>query len=328
MTSRTSDSAGSAEHVPGARAEKPTEIPRDGWMQIVRRAVSEAKTDQVPLLAAGVAFYAFLSVFPALIAMVMLYGLVADPAQAAAQVESYAKALPTSAQQLLTDQVNQLTSASTRSLGIGLVVALLVALWSASNGVGNLVTAINFCYDEEETRGFVKRKALALLLTLGAIVFVTVAFALVAVVPAVMNVLGLPPGVRILVQVVRWAGLVLAVTTAFAVLYRLAPARDAAKFRWVSLGAGLATLIWLVGSVGFSLYVDNFGSYGKTYGSLAGVVVLLLWLWITSLAVLFGAEVNAETEQQTARDSTRGRPHPMGERHAVKADTLPGDPRP
>jgi membrane protein len=326
MTSaRTSDTAGSAESVPGAQASKPTEIPRRGWWQITRRAVTEAKTDQVPLLAAGVAFYAFLSIFPALIAMVMLYGLVADPAQAAAQVESYAQALPSSAQQLLTDQVDQLTSTSSRSLGIGLVVALLLALWSASNGVGNLVTAINLCYDEEETRGFVKRKGLALLLTLGAIVFVTVAFALVAVVPAVLNALGLPLGVRLVVQVVRWIGLVIAVTVAFAVLYRLAPARDGAKFRWVTLGAGLATLIWLVGSVGFSVYVDNFGSYGKTYGSLAGVVVLLLWLWISSIAVLFGAEVNAETEQQTGQDSTRGRPEPRGRRRAVKADTMPGD---
>jgi membrane protein len=326
MTSaRTSGTAGSADSVPGAQASKPTEIPRRGWWQITRRAVTEAKTDQVPLLAAGVAFYAFLSIFPALIAMVMLYGLVADPAQAAAQVESYAQALPSSAQQLLTDQVDQLTSTSSRSLGIGLVVALLLALWSASNGVGNLVTAINFCYDEEETRGFVKRKGLALLLTLGAIVFVTVAFALVAVVPAVLNALGLPLGVRLVVQVVRWIGLVIAVTVAFAVLYRLAPARDGAKFRWVTLGAGLATLIWLVGSVGFSVYVDNFGSYGKTYGSLAGVVVLLLWLWISSIAVLFGAEVNAETEQQTGEDSTRGRPEPRGRRRAVKADTMPGD---
>ncbi len=244
----------------------------------------------------------------------------------ASQVDQVGKALPSSAQSLLSDQLTSLTSTSQQSLGIGLVIALAGALWSASGGMGNLITAVNIGYDEEEDRGFVKRKGLSLVMTLGAIVFVVVAIALVAVLPAVLNALGLPPVLRVGVEVVRWLGLVVAMMAALGVLYRVAPDRDAPKLRWVSVGAVTATVLWVIASAGFSLYVDRFSSYGKTYGSLAGVVVLLLWLWITAYVVLLGAEMNAEAEQQTGRDTTRGDPQPMGERGAVKADSLPGDP--
>ena len=316
----------SAAGVPGGGADRPRDIPRRGWFQILKRAWKEAKADQVPLIAAGVAFYAFLAIFPAIIAAVLLYGLLADPSQVASQVDQIGKALPSSAQNLLSDQLTSLTSTSQQSLGIGLVIALAGALWSASGGMGNLITAVNIGYDEEEDRGFVRRKGLSLLMTLGAIVFVVVAIALVAVLPAVLNALGLPPVLRVGVEVVRWLGLVVAMMAALGVLYRVAPDRDAPRLRWVSVGAVTATVLWVIASAGFSLYVDRFSSYGKTYGSLAGVVVLLLWLWITAYVVLLGAEMNAEAEQQTGRDTTRGDPQPMGERGAVKADSLPGDP--
>ena len=316
----------SAAGVPGGTADRPRDIPRRGWFQILKRAWKEAKADQVPLIAAGVAFYAFLAIFPAIIAAVLLYGLLADPSQVASQVDQVGKALPSSAQSLLSDQLTTLTSTSQQSLGIGLVIALAGALWSASGGMGNLITAVNIGYDEEEDRGFVKRKGLSLVMTLGAIVFVVVAIALVAVLPAVLNALGLPPVLRVGVEVVRWLGLVVAMMAALGVLYRVAPDRDAPRLRWVSVGAVTATVLWVIASAGFSLYVDRFSSYGKTYGSLAGVVVLLLWLWISAYVVLLGAEMNAEAEQQTGRDTTRGDPQPMGERGAVKADSLPGDP--
>jgi membrane protein len=165
-------------------------------------------------------------------------------------------------------------------------------------------------------------------MTLGAIVFVVVAVALVAVLPAVMNALGVPTAVQVVVEIARWLGLVVAMMAALAVLYRVAPDREAPKMRWVSVGAVTATVLWVIASIGFSLYVDNFSSYGKTYGSLAGVVVLLLWLWITNYLVLLGAEMNAEMEQQTARDTTTGEEQPPGRRGAVKADSTPGDPEP
>jgi membrane protein len=310
---------------PGARAGKPGQIPAKGWLQVTKRAWAEAKIDQVPLLAAGVAFFAFLSLFPAMIAAVMVYGLVADPATVQRQTEQISQALPEDAASLITDQMEAITSAPQQGLGIGLVVALLAALWAASGGVGQMLTAINVAYDEDETRGFVKRKALALALTLGAILFATVAILLIAVAPALLNAF-IPEGaLRLLLEIARWVGLLIAVGVGLALLYRWAPDRDSPRFTWVSVGAAVATVIWLVASLGFSLYVDNFGSYGETYGALAGVVVLMLWLWITAFVVLFGAEINAETEQQTVEDTTIGEPAPLGERRAVKADHLPGD---
>jgi membrane protein len=311
--------------VPGVEADRPSEIPRPGWFQIVKRAWKESKKDSVPLLSAGVAFYAFLAIVPTLIAVVMIYGLVSDPEDVAEQVESFGEALPASAEELLTEQMTTLATASERSLGIGLVIALVFALWSASGGISNLVTAVNIAYDEEEKRGFVKSRALALAMTVGAIVFMVVAVALVAAIPVAMEALDLPGWVEAVVGFGRWLGLVVAVLIALALLYRLAPDRDAPKLRWLSVGAVAATVLWVVASIGFSVYVDNFGSYGRTYGSLAGVIVLLLWLWLAAYATLLGAEINAEMEQQTIKDSTKGEPRPLGRRGAVKADSIPGD---
>jgi membrane protein len=312
--------------VPGVQADRPSELPKPGWIQIVKRALKEATKDAVPLLAAGVAFYAFLAMVPTLIALVMIYGLVTDDEAAVAeQVESFGSVLPTEAERLLTGQMESLVRTSDRALGIGLVVALLLALWSASSGINNLIKALNVAYDKAVTRSFVKSRLLALGLTIGAILFMVLAVALVAALPVVLDALDLPGWVKALVQGGRWLGLVVAVLVALAVLYRLGPDRDAPKFRWVSLGAVVATVLWILGSLGFSIYVDNFGSYGKTYGTLAGVVILLLWLWLSSYAALLGAEVNAEMEQQTIKDTTKGEPDPLGQRNAVKANSIPDD---
>jgi membrane protein len=312
--------------VPGVQADRPSELPKPGWIQIVKRALKEATKDAVPLLAAGVAFYAFLAMVPTLIALVMIYGLVTDDEAAVAeQVESFGSVLPTEAERLLTGQMESLVRTSDRALGIGLIVALLLALWSASSGINNLIKALNVAYDKAVTRSFVKSRLLALGLTIGAILFMVLAVALVAALPVVLDALDLPGWVKALVQGGRWLGLVVAVLVALAVLYRLGPDRDAPKFRWVSLGAVVATVLWILGSLGFSIYVDNFGSYGKTYGTLAGVVILLLWLWLSSYAALLGAEVNAEMEQQTIKDTTKGEPDPLGQRNAVKANSIPDD---
>ena len=300
--------------VPGAEADKPTEIPKRGW--------AEAKVDQVPLLGAGVAFYGFLALFPSLIAIVLIYGLVVDPATIANQVGQLTAGLPQDATKLITDQ---LTLASSRQTGasIGLVVSILLALWSASGGMSNLMTAISTAYDEEQKRSFIKKRLLALGLTIGAIVFMVIMLALVAVFPALANLID-NTVIRVLLTIVRWVLVAVLVAAALAVLYRVAPDRDAPKMRWVSTGAIVATVLWLLASAGFSLYVANFGSYAKTYGAIAGIVVMLMWLWITAYAILLGAEINAESEQQTVRDTTKGPEAPLGEREAVKADTLPG----
>lgn len=246
--------------------------------------------DQVPLLAAGVAFYGFLSLFPAIIAGVLLYGLVASPATVAEQSGRLTDTLPSDAASLVSGQMESITSTAGGSLGIGLVIAILVALWSASGGVGNLATAINEAFGCEETRGFVKRKAIALGLTLGAVAFVIVAIGLVAVAPALFDAVDDIAPLRWLFEIARWIVLFLVIAGALTVLYRVAPDRQGHTAR---SGVVVATIIWLVASLGFSLYVDNFGSYGKTYGALAGVVALLLWLWVSAYAVLFGAELEA-----------------------------------
>ncbi|TCC54965.1 YihY/virulence factor BrkB family protein [Kribbella pittospori] len=290
--------------VPGVDARKPTEIPAAGWWQILRRAWSEAKADQVPLLSAGVAFFAFLSLFPAVVAAVLTYGLVADPIQIRNQVEDLAAAMPASGRDLLLQQIDAFTSAPRQGLGIGLAIAVVVALWTASGGVGYLLTAVNLAYDAEETRGFVRRKGLALSMTLGAIVFVLLAIALFSLGAAIGAELSAP--LRIVLGVVRLLLAIVLITVALAVIYRLGPDRDAPRMRWVSVGAVVATVIWLIASIGFSLYVETFGNYAKTYGSLAAVVVLMLWLWLTAYAVLLGAEINAESEEQTVHDTTKG----------------------
>lgn len=306
--------------VPGGNADRPSQIPPEGWRQVAQRGWAEAKADQVPLLGAGVAFFAFLALFPALIALVTLYGLFADPGVIANQVNSLS-ALPAEVRQLIVDQIN---NQNRSSLGWSAAISIAVALFSASGGVNQLMIAINVAYDEEPKRSVVKHRLIALGLTAGAIVFIVVLLGLVAVVPPVLGQLfGDSPVVRVALSALRWVLVVVLVAAALAVLYRVAPDRDSPKIRWVSVGAAIATLLWLLASIGLSVYVSTFGNYAKTYGVFAAVIVLLLWLWIASYAVLLGAEINAEAEQQTIRDSTRGPARPLGERHAVKADSTP-----
>ena len=314
--------------LPGIHAERPTQIPWRGWKQILKRAWAEHKADNMPIIAGGVAFFGFLSIFPALIALVSLYGLVATPETVADQIESLSAQLPESAAALIGDQLNAIVANSSSALSITLIVSILAALWSASGGIGNLVTAVNIAYDEVEARNFVKLKLLSLGLTLGGIVFVIVTFGLVAIVPAIIEALPLGIVGTVLANIATWVLLLAVFAGSLAVLYRVAPDRDAPRFSWVSLGAVIVTVIWAAVSVGFAVYVDNFGSYDKTYGAIAGVIVLMLWLYLTCYLVLLGAEINSEAEHQTAHDTTTGEPQPMGDRDAKMADTLPENPEP
>jgi len=309
---------------PGRDADSPTQVPAAGWKDILKRTKDQIKEDNVPLLAAGVAFYIFIALFPALIAAVTIYGLVSDPAEVEEQVAGFAGALPSGTAELIETQLKDIASNSGGSLGIGLLASLAGALFAASGGMQNLIKAINIAYDEEETRNFIKLRLVALAMTLALIAFLVVAVGLVAVLPVVLESVA-PSGIaKVGVQIARWLGLFAFVAVCLAMLYRFAPDRDQPKFKWVGLGSVVATLLWVIGSAGFSLYVSMFGSYDKTYGALAGVIVLLLWLFLTSFIILVGAEINSESEQQTAKDTTKGPEKPMGERDAVKADSLPG----
>lgn len=311
----------------GRAAVSPREIPARGWADVLSRVKVSLKDDQVSLMAAGVAFFSLLALVPALAALVALYGLLRSPAEVQADIASLASVLPADAQGVLDDQLTSLTSSSSAGLGLGLVVSVLLSLWAASGGVSQLISAVNVAYDEEDSRGFVKRRGLALLLTLGAIVMVLVTFSLVAVLPAVLSVVGLDGVAGTVVGLLRWPLLGLLMVVALAVLYRVAPDREDARWRWVSWGSVVAVGLWLLGSVLFSVYVSRFSSYNETYGSLGAVVVLLLWLYLSSFIVLLGAELNVELEKQTVRDSTTGSERPLGQRSAEGADVV-GSPRP
>jgi membrane protein len=304
----------------GRQADSPGQIPAKGWWQIARRSIKEIGNDHLSLVAKGVAFSWFMALFPGLIAAVSIYGLVTSPSDVQTQVTSLASSLPDSAQTLITTQLKSLANASGGALSIGLIVSLVLAVWSASNGMSGLVEALNIAYDEEEERNFVIKKGLALVLTVGFLIFFGVTIGLIAVFPFLIHLIGTSLVVEILLQIARWAVLVLAAIVALGLLYRVGPDRDAPQVKWLSVGSVVATVIWVVASIAFAFYVNNFGSYSKTYGALAGVVVLLLWFWITALVVLIGAELNAESEGQTVRDTTKGEPQPLGQRGAVKAD--------
>ncbi|MGY2079488.1 YihY/virulence factor BrkB family protein [Modestobacter sp. SYSU DS0657] len=316
------------EQMPGVHARTPMQIPARGWLQVVKRAWAENNADNMPIIAGGVAFFAFLSIFPALIATISIYGLVASPEQVAEQIEALSDQLPESAQEILTEQLTDITSNAGGALTFGLIASVLGALWTASGGVNNMVKAVNIAYDEVETRNFLKLRALSLVLTLGAIVFVLFTFALIAVVPVVLDALPLGGVGTVLAQVLRWVLLLVVVVGSLAVLYRVAPDRDAPQLKWVSLGSIVVTVVWALVSFGFSFYVNNFGSYNETYGAIAGVIVLMLWLYLTCYLVLLGAEINSETEHQTTVDTTQGDPEPMGQRDAVVADEVPDPPVP
>lgn len=306
----------------GRQAPQPTGIPKAGWKDIAWRVYEESDKDNLSMIAAGVAFYAFLAMFPALASLVSLYGLLADPQTVAAQVESLAAVIPQEARTIVHDQLGQVSGGSGGALSLGFAFSLLLTLWAATKGTKALITAFNIAYDEREKRGFFKLNAIAVGLTLALLVFVIVALLLVAAVPAIIGFLPLPGWAEWTVRLLRWPILFGFVVGALALLYRYAPSRDQPQWRWASPGALVATALWLLGSIAFSIYVANFGDYNKTYGALAAVVVLMLWFYITAYALLIGAEINAETERQTRRDTTTGPEHAMGRRGAHAADTL------
>jgi membrane protein len=319
---------GDATTRPGATAQVPTDIPARGWKQVALRVKDEIKADRMILLAAGVAFYALLGIFPALIAAITIWGLFADPQQIQETVAGMADVVPEEAMQLIEEQMTSIAATSSGALGFAAVVSVLGALWAASSGVKGLMNAVGAAYNEPEERGFVKERGIALGLTLGAILLGLTSVALIAIVPAAINLLGLDGTLATVVLWARWPALLLFVAIGLSVLYRLAPDREDAEWQWVSWGAGIATAIWLLASVGFSVYVQNFGNYDETYGTLGSVIVLMMWLFVSALAILLGAEINSELERQSRYDTTTGRPQPMGSRGAYAADTMPGDGQP
>jgi membrane protein len=208
------------------------------------------------------------------------------------------------------------------SLGISFLVGLAVSLWSANQGTKAMFDALNVVYDETEKRGFVRLTLATLGFTLGGLVFVVLALAGIVALPVVLQFVGLPRGLESLLQLARWPILLVFLAIMLAVLYRYGPSRQEARWQWLSWGSGLAALLWLGGSALFSWYVENFGSYNETYGSLGAVIGFMTWIWLSSAVVLLGGELNAELEHQTAKDTTTGAPKPLGTRGARMADRV------
>lgn len=308
----------------GEFADRPSAIPRRGWRQVLLRVKDEITGDNLTIVSAGVAFYGLLAVFPALAATVMIYGLFADPADVQRQLAPLQDLIPPDAFQIIEGQLSAVASKGAQPLGFGLLLTLGLLLWSSTAGIKALFAAMNIAYEERESRNFFKLNAIAMFVTLGAIAFVMVALTVIAAVPVAIDYLGFEGWMRTGLLLSRWVFLALFILIALAILFRYGPSRAPAQFRWVTPGALIATILWLVGSVAFSFYVQNFASYNKTFGSLGAVVVLLMWFYLSAFIICLGAELNAELEHQTRRDSTTGRERPLGDRGAYVADHAVG----
>jgi len=291
----------------GREAEAPWQIPARGWADILRRAWKETGKRNLSLVAGGVTYYLLLALFPALAALVSVYGLVANPADIAKSAQSLSGMLPPSTVALIRDELAQLVSASGKSLGLGAVIGIAIALWSGVRGMTGMMTALNIAFDQPERRGFIKFNATALVLTAVVVIGGLVAFALVAGLPVVLNrSVARGPG-RWIGLVVEWPFLIVFVMGMVALIYRYGPDRSEPKWKWTSLGVIVATILWVLGSVLFSAYIYYFGSYNKTYGSLGLPLILLTWMWLSVFVVMFGAEINGEAERQT-HQNTAARP--------------------
>ncbi|KAB7628323.1 YihY/virulence factor BrkB family protein [Alkalilimnicola sp. S0819] len=270
----------------------------EDWKRVVLRTREDVNRHFLGLAAAGVAFYSLLGLFPALAAAVAIFGLLLDPATVQSQLAGLMDVMPEQAAGLLQGRLEALAAESSTSLGLGAVLGLLVALWSATKGVKALFKSLNMAYEEPETRGWFKLNGLALLFTLGGIVFLLLAVGLIAVLPALMGLLGMEGLGRLLAQWLRWPLLLALMVLALGVVYRWGPSRPSPSWRWLSPGALLATGLWLLASILFSVYVGSFSNYDQTYGSLGAVVILMMWLFLSAFAVLIGAEFNSELERQ------------------------------
>jgi membrane protein len=307
----------------GRSADTPTQIPARGWKDIAWRTWEEITADRLFMIAAGVVFYAMLAVVPAITALVSLYGLFAKASTINQHLSFIGSVMPGTAYELVSDQITRIAGNNDGKLTVAFVIALGLALWSANAGMKAVFDALNIVYDEDEKRGFFKLNAISLTFTLGAVIALLTAIGAVVALPLVLAYLGLAEDRQTwLLALLRWPALLLLVMVGLALLYRFGPSRKDAKWRWLTPGSIFASFAWLAISALFSLYLSKFTDYNATYGSLGAVIGLMMWIWLSVSVVLVGAELNAEVEHQTARDTTTGHAKPLGVRGAAMADTV------
>ena len=309
----------------GRDASSPWRMPAKAWLQVAKRTWEESSNDNVGLVAAGVAFYGFLALVPLLGALILTYGIVADPQTVLRHANSLMTILPREVGSLIAEQLLNVVQTSGGKKGFGLFLALMIALWGARNSAGALISALNIAYEEEEKRGFFKVTLLALLMTVAAVFIALLAIATAVMLGALEHILPDAGAIgRAGGQVIVYALLAVVVGAAVSALYRYAPSRNPARWKWISPGSLVATFSWLVLTIGFGFYTANFGNYGATYGSLSAVIVLVTWMYLSAYALIFSAELKSELEHQTARDTTKGPQEPLGARGAWVANHVAG----
>jgi membrane protein len=306
----------------GRHASSPAEIPAKGWKDILLRVYGNIGDHRILALAAGMTYYSILAIFPALAALVSIYGFFSDPGSIAKHLDEISGFVPGGAIDIAREQLTRVATKGDRTLGLTFVVGLLISLWSANAAMKSLFDTLNIVYGEQEKRGFLRLNVVSLSFTVAAITFVLVALGAVVAVPVILNYVWLSDIAELAIRWARWPVLFFAVAIGLACVYRFGPSREAPRWRWLTWGSVVATLLWLVASALFSFYAANFGTFNETYGSLGAAIGFMTWLWISAIAILLGAELNAEMEHQTARDTTTGAPKPMGARGAEMADTV------
>jgi membrane protein len=306
----------------GRLSRNPLQIPWTGWKDILWRTYERTGEDRLLATAAGVVFFGLLAVFPAITALVSCYGLFANPATIGANLQTLALMLPEGSFQIVQDQIARVLMKGNTALGATFLFGLALAIWSANAGVKAVIDALNVVYEEREKRSFIRLNLLSLAFTTGGIAALLLMVSAVVAVPLALDHVGLAPEGRTIVSLARWPLLLVILLTALALLYRFGPSRRPARWEWLSVGTLAAALLWIAGSSVLSWYLSNFANYDATYGSLGAAIGLMMWMWMSAIIVLCGAELNSEIEHQTALDSTVGRPKPLGSRGAVMADAL------
>jgi membrane protein len=306
----------------GRCARSPWEIPWRGWKDILWRTYRQIQDDRLFAISAGVVFFALLALFPAVTAIVSMYGLFTDAATIQDHMALLYSFAPEQAVSIVRAQIERLVARRDAELGSGVILGILIALWSANAGVKAIIDALNVVYEETEKRGFIKLNLVSLALTVGAVAAVLLGIGAVVVVPLLLEQIGFGAWPAWLVQYGRWPAMIVAILFGLAILYRYGPSRERARWQWISVGSVTAAAFWLAGSAAFSFYIQNFANYDATYGSLGTGIGLMVWMWLSVIAILFGGELNAEIEHQTSLDSTANRPRPLGQRGAAMADTV------
>jgi membrane protein len=306
----------------GREATTPSEIPPRGWKDILLRVYANISKHRILALAAGMTYYSILAIFPAIAALVAVYGLFSDPTTITRHLDQLGGFLPAGAIEVAREQLTRVSSKGSQTLGLTFAIGLATSLWSSNAAMKALFDTLNIVYGEDEKRGFFKLNAISLGFTLGGIVFLIAALGSIVAVPVILSYVGFSGAGDLLLRVGRWPAMFLVLTAALAVVYRYGPSRERARWRWITWGSAIAALLWIAVSGAFSWYAANFGKFNETYGSLGAIIGFMTWLWISAIVILIGAEIDAEMEHQTEHDTTTGPSKPLGTRGARVADSV------